>query len=88
MFKKRENVAAIEEGKLLSPKFDKDGLIPVVTTGIRPSPSNFGDNNLPSSIVATFSLFLNICLNYKKNSRIAICNTNIYYIKGSNYEDC
>ena len=32
MFKKRENVAAIEEGKLLSPKFDEDGLIPVVTT--------------------------------------------------------
>ncbi len=32
MFKKRENVAAIEEGKLLSPKFDKDGLIPIVTT--------------------------------------------------------
>ena len=32
MFKKRENVAAIEEGKLLSPRFDKDGLIPVVTT--------------------------------------------------------
>ena len=32
MFKKRENVSAIEEGKLLSPKFDEDGLIPVVTT--------------------------------------------------------
>ena len=32
MFKKRENVAAIEECKLLSPKFDKDGLIPVITT--------------------------------------------------------
>tara|TARA_B100002051_G_scaffold270542_1_gene303645 strand:+ start:603 stop:1070 length:468 start_codon:yes stop_codon:yes gene_type:complete len=32
MFKKRENVATIEEGKLLSPKFDKSGLIPVVTT--------------------------------------------------------
>ena len=32
MFKKRENVADIEEGKLLSPKFDKDGLIPVITT--------------------------------------------------------
>ena len=32
MFKKRENVAAFEEGKLLSPKFDNDGLIPVVTT--------------------------------------------------------
>ena len=32
MFKKRENVAAIEEGKQLSPKFDNDGLIPVVTT--------------------------------------------------------
>ena len=32
MFKKRENVAEIEEGKLLSPKFNNDGLIPVVTT--------------------------------------------------------
>tara|TARA_A100001011_G_scaffold178314_1_gene187035 strand:- start:1712 stop:2179 length:468 start_codon:yes stop_codon:yes gene_type:complete len=32
MFKKRENVAVIEEGNLLSPKFDDDGLIPVVTT--------------------------------------------------------
>ena len=32
MFKKRENVATIEEGKLLSPKFDDNGLIPVVTT--------------------------------------------------------
>ena len=31
MFKKRENVLEIEEGKLLSPKFDNDGLIPVVT---------------------------------------------------------
>ena len=36
MFKKRENVAAIEEGKLLSPKFDNDGLIPVVTTDCKP----------------------------------------------------
>ncbi len=32
MFKKRENVADIEEGNLLSPKFDQDGLIPVTTT--------------------------------------------------------
>ena len=32
MFKKRENVTAIEEGKLFSPKFDEDGLIPVITT--------------------------------------------------------
>ena len=31
MFKKRENVLEIEEGELLSPKFDNDGLIPVVT---------------------------------------------------------
>ena len=31
MFKKRENVAEIEEGDLLSPKFDNDGLIPVIT---------------------------------------------------------
>ena len=34
MFKKRENVADIEEGNLLSPKFDNDGLIPVITTCI------------------------------------------------------
>ena len=32
MFKKRENVHEIEEGDLLSPKFDNDGLIPVITT--------------------------------------------------------
>jgi len=32
MFKKREDVFEIEEGKLLSPKFDADGLIPVTTT--------------------------------------------------------
>ena len=32
MFKKRESVTEIEEGSLLSPKFDNDGLIPVVTT--------------------------------------------------------
>jgi len=32
MFKKRENILEIEEGDLLSPKFDNDGLIPVITT--------------------------------------------------------
>ena len=32
MFKKRESVFEVEEGKFLSPKFDKDGLIPVTTT--------------------------------------------------------
>ena len=32
MFKKRENVADIEEGILFSPKFDKNGLITVITT--------------------------------------------------------
>ncbi len=31
MFKKRENILDIEEGNLLSPKFDNDGLIPVIT---------------------------------------------------------
>ena len=31
MFKKREKVQEIEEGNLLSPKFDNNGLIPVVT---------------------------------------------------------
>ena len=32
MFKKRDSVFEVEEGKLLSPKFDDKGLIPVVTT--------------------------------------------------------
>ena len=32
MFKKRDNVFEVEEGKFLSPKFDNQGLIPVVTT--------------------------------------------------------
>ena len=31
MFKKRENILDIEEGDLLSPKYDNDGLIPVIT---------------------------------------------------------
>ena len=31
MFKNRENIAEIEEGNILSPKFDNDGLIPVIT---------------------------------------------------------
>ena len=31
MFKKRENIFDIEEGNLLSQKFDNDGLIPVIT---------------------------------------------------------
>ena len=32
MFKKRESIFEIEEGKFLSPKFDENGLIPVTTT--------------------------------------------------------
>jgi len=32
MFKKRDNIKEIEEGKYLEPKFDENGLIPVVTT--------------------------------------------------------
>ena len=32
MFKKRESIFEVEEGKFLAPKFDKDGLIPVTTT--------------------------------------------------------
>jgi len=31
MFKKRDNIREVEEGKYLSPKFDKNGLIPVIT---------------------------------------------------------
>ena len=34
MFKKRESVTEIEEGSFLSPKFDNDGLIPVIATCI------------------------------------------------------
>ena len=32
MFKKRHSIEEVEEGKYLSPKFDKSGLIPVVAT--------------------------------------------------------
>ena len=32
MFKKRDNIKEVEEGKYLAPKFDENGLIPVVTT--------------------------------------------------------
>ena len=32
MFKKRDSIEEVEEGKYLAPKFDKKGLIPVITT--------------------------------------------------------
>ena len=32
MFKKRDNIREVEEGKYLSPKFEENGLIPVITT--------------------------------------------------------
>ena len=32
MFKRRDNIKEVEEGKYLSPKFDENGLIPVITT--------------------------------------------------------
>ena len=32
MFKKRDNIKEVEEGKYLAPKFDNNGLIPVITT--------------------------------------------------------
>ena len=35
MFKKRESIFEVEEGKFLAPKFDKDGLITVTTTDIK-----------------------------------------------------
>ena len=37
MFKKRDNIKDVEEGKYLSPKFDENGLIPVVTTDFQTS---------------------------------------------------
>ena len=35
MFKKRDNIKEIEEGKYLEPKFDENGLIPVVATDFK-----------------------------------------------------
>jgi len=35
MFKKRDNIYDIEEGKYLEPKFDKNGLIPVITSDFK-----------------------------------------------------
>ena len=35
MFKKRDNIKEIEEGKYLAPKFDENGLIPVITTDFK-----------------------------------------------------
>ncbi len=32
MFKKRDNIKEVEEGKYLAPKFDENGLIPVIST--------------------------------------------------------
>ena len=35
MFKKRNNIKEVEEGKYLQPKFDENGLIPVITTDFK-----------------------------------------------------
>jgi len=35
MFKKRDNIKEVEEGKFLYPKFDKNGLIPVITSDFK-----------------------------------------------------
>jgi len=35
MFKKRDSIFEVEEGKFLSPKFDEKGLIPVTTTDFK-----------------------------------------------------
>ena len=35
MFKKRDNIKEVEEGKYLAPKFEENGLIPVVTTDFK-----------------------------------------------------
>ena len=32
MFRKRENIKEVEEGKYLEPIFDENGLIPVITS--------------------------------------------------------
>ena len=35
MFKKRDNIKEVEEGKYLEPKFDENGLIPVITADFK-----------------------------------------------------
>ena len=35
MFKKRDNIKEVEEGKFLEPKFDENGLIPVITADFK-----------------------------------------------------
>ena len=35
MFKKRDNIKEVEEGKYLEPKFDKNGLIPVIASDFK-----------------------------------------------------
>ena len=35
MFKKRDNIKEVEEGKFLEPKFDQNGLIPVITSDFK-----------------------------------------------------
>ena len=35
MFKKRHTIKEVEEGKFLSPKFDENGLIPVITSDFK-----------------------------------------------------
>ena len=35
MFKKRDNIKDVEEGKYLEPKFDENGLIPVITSDFK-----------------------------------------------------
>jgi len=35
MFKKRDNIKEVEEGKYLEPKFDENGLIPVITVDFK-----------------------------------------------------
>ena len=35
MFKKRDNIKEVEEGKYLEPKFGENGLIPVITSDIK-----------------------------------------------------
>ena len=44
MFKKRDNIKEVEEGKYLEPKFDENGLIPVITTDFKKAVVSTGDN--------------------------------------------
>ena len=83
MFKKRENVADIEEGKLLSPKFDSNGLIPVITTDCPSGPKETIQNGKFGLIVENDNdqdlyIAMNRALNNKRTMKKKVNESKTY----------